>query len=707
MKRNRNRSHITYTSAFKVIEELESRRLLSTTITVANTNDSGAGSLRQAIADASAGDTIDLSGVSGTIESSETYNISTDLTLTGPGAGALTVDGNGFASVFKITGGSVAISGLTITQQDTGGELGLSQGGGIYNSANLTLNGVAIRNCSATDLDTAQGGGIYNSGTLSMTDCTISGNRADVTDGDFSADAYGGGIYSSGPLTLTNCTISANSATSDLSSVMFEAMVEAWGGAVYLTGNSPAAFTNCTITGNSVNGTVSTSSPMGIVEALGGAILDSSSNALNLTNCTIVGNSAAGTNLDGPVDADGGGIYQYTGNGGTFTNCIIANNTAPRFPDFHSNNFTSGGHNLIGIFSESGFVNGTNGDQVGSSDTPIDAKLGELADNGGATQTIALLSGSPAINAGDDAKAPATDQRGFDHVGTSDIGAFEYGATGNQAPAFVEGPTTKRVVSGNSFSWTVSATDADHDELSFSSVGDLPSWLSLTDNHDGTATLSGTPANTDAGSHDLSLRVSDGKDHTDIALTLNVALPRWQVSDDQILTVTGTAEGDQIHVWARGDAIRVDRGGEIQNYSRASVKQIEIRGLGGDDMIIVNTRDIPAYVQGNAGNDTLVGGAENDNLVGGGGNDLLDGGAGDDRLDATSGDDKLVGGEGNDRLYGRSGDAILCGGGGADRIHAGAGSNTIFADDSTLDQIWANAHDVVHKDELDVLFQIT
>ena len=80
-----------------------------------------------------------------------------------------------------------------------------------------------------------------------------------------------------------------------------------------------------------------------------------------------------------------------------------------------------------------GFVNGVNGDIVGTFLNPIDPELGPLANNGGPTKTHALLAGSRAIDAGDNAGVPATDQRGlprkkdgnFNGVAVVDIGAFE------------------------------------------------------------------------------------------------------------------------------------------------------------------------------------------------------------------------------------------------------------------------------------------
>jgi hypothetical protein len=132
----------------------------------------------------------------------------------------------------------------------------------------------------------------------------------------------------------------------------------------------------------------------------------------------------------------GGGVLHFNAGTAMVKNCIIAGNEV----DFDgtgtdvSGAFTSGGHNLIGEGSTgAGFRNGNKGDQVGTSDDPIDPGLAPLANNGGPTMTHALLAGSPAIDRGDDAGAPATDQRGAlrprdgDGNGSriADIGAFE------------------------------------------------------------------------------------------------------------------------------------------------------------------------------------------------------------------------------------------------------------------------------------------
>jgi len=134
----------------------------------------------------------------------------------------------------------------------------------------------------------------------------------------------------------------------------------------------------------------------------------------------------------------GGGLFHNPG--GTFNvrNTIVALNLVDftgTGPDV-SGLFTSQGHNLIGIGAFlAGFTNGVNSDIVGTAANPIDAKLGALKNNGGRTKTHALLAGSPAIDHGDNAGVPATDQRGagfarvkdgnFDGVAIVDIGAFE------------------------------------------------------------------------------------------------------------------------------------------------------------------------------------------------------------------------------------------------------------------------------------------
>ena len=104
-------------------------------------------------------------------------------------------------------------------------------------------------------------------------------------------------------------------------------------------------------------------------------------------------------------------------------NSLVAHNTAPTAPDAHE---SGASFSLIGDGKDSGLSN-TNGNQVGTHNSPIDPKIGPLADNGGPTKTRALLSGSPAIDAASAAACPATDQRGVARPQGAgcDIGSFE------------------------------------------------------------------------------------------------------------------------------------------------------------------------------------------------------------------------------------------------------------------------------------------
>jgi VCBS repeat-containing protein len=169
--------------------------------TIINTNDSGEGSLRQAIlnANAIAGiDTIDFAGTMAdttadtiTLTSGE-LAINSDITLTGTGANRLTVSGNNASRVFNIASGTVNMSGLTIANGSA------YIGGGIFNSGTLSLGNSTLNGNSAYD-----GGSIFNSGTLSLNNSTLSGNFA---------SHYGGGILDNGTLSLSNSTLSGNSA---------------------------------------------------------------------------------------------------------------------------------------------------------------------------------------------------------------------------------------------------------------------------------------------------------------------------------------------------------------------------------------------------------------------------------------------------------------------------------------------------------------
>jgi hypothetical protein len=350
-----------------------------TIIVVTNTNDSGPGSLRDALAMANDGDTIDfdpsLNGQTITLTSGQLV-VDKSVTISGPGPNHLAVDGNANDRIFAITPGeTVIISGLTITN---------GNGGGILNNdATLT-----VTNCTISgNMSDSFGGGIDSLGNLTVTNTTISGNAG---------RSIGGGISSFGETTVTNSTISGNS-------VITGSYVGEGGGIGHFPfqGGQPLTVTNSTISGNSA-------------DTLGGGIWNYGA-TMTVTNSTISANSAP-TGGDIMIDAQGAAnIGDTILNAGASGGTIFLNNASTVSSLGYNLASDNGGGVLIGP-----------GDQINT-----DPMLGPLQDNGGPTFTHALLPGSPAINTGDPnfTPPPDFDQRGsgFPRIvdGRIDKGSFE------------------------------------------------------------------------------------------------------------------------------------------------------------------------------------------------------------------------------------------------------------------------------------------
>ena len=336
---------------------------------VTTNSDAGPGSLRQAILDACPGSTItfdpSLNGQTITLASTLPV-IDKNLTISGPGANLLSISGNDAVQIFNINTPTVTISGLTMANGNNQGDYG---GGAIYvgGTGDLTVsNSTFLNNNSSKD-----GGAIFifSSATtqlLTVTGCTFSGNTASTV--NVGIPRYGGAIYSGAMCNISNSTFTGNSADFN-------------GGAILLARSG--SITNCTITGNAVS-------------------FPNSGNK-------------------------GGGVFAYCCNNFTISNSIIAGNTSAGTDPDIMGVFSTTNNNIIGIAdaSLSGFTNGTNGNQVGTLANPVNPLLAPLAYYGGTTQTMPLLPGSPAINAGTDINAAATDQRGLTRYQQTDIGAFE------------------------------------------------------------------------------------------------------------------------------------------------------------------------------------------------------------------------------------------------------------------------------------------
>jgi hypothetical protein len=225
----------------------------ATIIPVTNANDSGPGSLRQALAIANDGDTIDATGVSGVITlTSGTLLVNHSVTINGAGADVLAVDGNMGSRVFQtLSAKTVTISGFTIRNGHTGTDgAGVDhEDGGTMTISNCTISGntaglgagifngsmLTVANTTFSDNMAADGGGIYNSGggMLTITNSTFSGNSA----------SFGGGIFNIGAFAITNSTLSGNSAVG-FGGGIFNTQILEIGNTVLQAGDSGANISN-------------------------------------------------------------------------------------------------------------------------------------------------------------------------------------------------------------------------------------------------------------------------------------------------------------------------------------------------------------------------------------------------------------------------------------------------------------------------------
>ena len=418
---------------------------------------------------------------------SELPGLSTNIVISGTGADQITVrrGSGGNYRIFNVTAGTIIFSGLTIrdgsvpsgsgggisnsfgivfvnncvitaNSADIGGGIvngngqmsinnstieGNSgvQGGGVNNNVNATMsiNSSTLRNNISTGLG---GAGFFNSNTATITNSVISGNAA--------GNQLGGGILNSGTLTISGSTLSNNSATK--------------GGGIF--NNAVANVSNCTISTNSA------------IQDGGGIGNQADHSIVRLDNSTISSNSAN----------RGGGLFNDVG--ATFfnvKNSLIALNTGST-PDVNGN-FMTAGFNLVSkTDGGTGFTPPS--DQTGTIAAPLDPKLDPagLKNNGGPTQTIALLCGSPAIDKATSLTTSGnllTDQRGTGFARTfddpvvanaagsnaTDIGAFE--RQQSCAP-----PTSSIQFSAPSFSVNEGATSAN---ITVTRSGDLSGTSSI------------------------------------------------------------------------------------------------------------------------------------------------------------------------------------------------------------------------------------
>lgn len=435
--------------------------------TVTNCNDSGVGSLRQAVLNAPEGGTVDMthllmppvdpscSASTITLETGSIVVMQNSLTINGPGMDRLTLtsdpraplpavrsfehDGNGTS-----IDGTLNIAALTLSGGFIYSNTSNAIGGCIYSKENVALTNVRVTGCYAhvggTGSHVAGAAGIYTAGSLSLRDSIVSGNKA--VGRSATSQAASGGAFAEGSLYMFNSTVSGNSAAgTDPSdqighvggigahhganirySVISGNRAGQYIGGFYIANGYEAKIADSTISGNS--------SPNGPV---GGGYIANVSNVY-IYNSTIAFNTAAiadeGNHFYAAgiaIEGHGAGSTQAVSV--TLQSSILSNNTYGALavgydlsisPTSLQGPVTVGGSNNLVLHS--------------SASLPGDTKhvcplLGPLRDNGGATFTHALLSHSPAIDMGL-TSFDGTDQRGTGFTresptGYPDIGAYE------------------------------------------------------------------------------------------------------------------------------------------------------------------------------------------------------------------------------------------------------------------------------------------
>ncbi|WP_099066659.1 beta strand repeat-containing protein [Nostoc linckia] len=705
---------------------------------VTNTNDSGEGSLRQAILNANAlagANTITFAGSVFTDATPDTITLTSgqltitdDVTIEGTGANQLTVSGNNASRVFNISnaGTDAIIDALTIANGNSanGGGIAISSG------ASLVLTDSTVSN-NSSGLGFG-GAGIANTGgTVNVINSTISGNTSTT---------FGGGIASQGTLTVTNSTISGNTAST--------------GGGLIVAG------------------------------------------VVTLTSSTITNNTAG----------NGGGLFAASGTT-TARNTIIAGNNGNDI----FGTVTGNANNLIGSLSGASGTIGTGSDITFASAgiTNINQVIAALANNGGTTQTHALVAGSAAINAGNNALVTpgvTTDQRGtgFNRIsgGTVDIGAYEvqnnnptatndsvttnednavngnvltndtdpdtgdiltvsavngnaadvgnqitlasgalltlnsdgsynYNPNGqfeslavsatandsftytisdgsltstatvnltingvNDAPTVANAIANQTTLEDGFFSFTVPANtfaDVDAgDSLTYTATlangNPLPTWLSFNAN---TRTFSGTPDDPDNGTISIKVTASDTSNasaNTTFNLTVTPVNDAPVAGDDSVsanqntpLTLLATTllanDTDVDSSTLSISAVSNAVNGSVSLNNSGNVVFTPTAGFTGNGSFNYTLSD------GNGGTDVAtVTVAVGVNLNGTNNNDNLNGTSGNDIINGLNAQDTISGNAGDDCLVGDNGDDLLYGNTGNDKLLGGNGQDTLYGD---------------------------
>ncbi|MBX7219965.1 MAG: right-handed parallel beta-helix repeat-containing protein [Blastocatellia bacterium] len=399
------------------------------TFTVTNSNDAGTGSLRQAMLDANAAsETRVLITI---LPLSQPINLLSSLPainkpifqLYGSTSSQAQVKRASGAANFRIFTVNAGLTACDFRFLTIAGGSAPGSGGAIESASRLILQDCLLNGNAAAD----SGGAIsLTGGSATLQNCTFSNNTA---------ASFGGALRVTGgaSLTMTDCTVTGNSATNGggisvagstlslLQSCVGTNTASVWGGGVYVD-SSVTTVTNCTISGNQAQGN-------SFFGGYGGGILNLNSTSCTISHCTIVNNTLSTTG----ATPKGGAVATITSSAGpnattTLTNTILGSNSLPNLGTLNvlgqgnTPVVTSTGNNLSAD-DGSGLLNQP-GDLLNSN-----PKLGSLSSISGSTQFYPLLSGSPAIDAGNSQVSglPTSDQRGYSRPpgNAPDIGSCE------------------------------------------------------------------------------------------------------------------------------------------------------------------------------------------------------------------------------------------------------------------------------------------
>ena len=355
---------------------------------------------------------------------------------------------------------------------------------------------------------------------------------------------------------------------------------------------------------------------------------------------TIAGTPAAGTTGSYPLTitaTNAAGSAQQS-----FTLTVVPANASPVITSADHASFSAGSAGSFTVTTTAGYPTATTLTKTGTLPAGV-----TFTDNHDGTATIA---GTPTVAGAFTITITASN-------GASTDATQSFTLTVTKPPTITSANATTFTI-GSAGSFTVTTTAGYPTATTISETGALPAGVTFTDNHNGTATLSGTPG--DFGTFPIVITASNGiTPDASQSFTLTVSGTRLVagVCGGTDLVVGGTSGNDTITISAGATtgSVKVTVNGQsLGSFTPTGAGRIIVLALAGNDTVTVDSKlTLPRIIYGGAGNDTITGGN---------GNGIQFGGDGDDKLSAGNGRDILIGGAGVDILNGGNGEDILIAG---------------------------------------------